>query len=112
MPACRGEDTDGVSYRRGDRLNELKEEISQVKIDIEKAERDYELNTAAELKYEKLPRLELESKRLEELANDEQSKKVKRCSVMKLLLKISLMWLLSGQAFLHRSLLKRSASVS
>jgi ATP-dependent Clp protease ATP-binding subunit ClpB len=56
-----------------DRLNELKEEISQVKIDIEKAERDYELNTAAELKYEKLPRLELESKRLEELANDEQS---------------------------------------
>jgi ATP-dependent Clp protease ATP-binding subunit ClpB len=73
MPACRGEDTDGVSYRRGDRLNELKEEISQVKIDIEKAERDYELNTADELKYEKLPRLELESKRLEELANDEQS---------------------------------------
>jgi ATP-dependent Clp protease ATP-binding subunit ClpB len=56
-----------------DRLNELKEEISQVKIDIEKAERDYELNTAAELKYEKLPRLELESKRLEELANDEQT---------------------------------------
>lgn len=55
------------------RLNQLKEEIAQVKIDIEKAEREYELNTAAELKYEKLPRLLLESERLENIENTAQS---------------------------------------
>lgn len=55
------------------RLNELKEEISQVRIDIDKAEREYELNTAAELKYEKLPRLLEESKKLEEIATSEQA---------------------------------------
>jgi ATP-dependent Clp protease ATP-binding subunit ClpB len=49
-------------YEKGgvDRQNVVKEEIAQVKIDIEKAEREYDLNTAAQLKYEKLPRLEQE----------------------------------------------------
>lgn len=53
------------------RLNELKEEMNEVKIDIDKAERDYELNTAAELKYEKLPRIEAEIRELEGMIVDE-----------------------------------------
>ena len=53
-----------------DRLNELKEEIAQVTIDIEKAERDYELNTAAQLKFEKLPRLEKELELLVEAVSN------------------------------------------
>ncbi len=48
-----------------DRLQDLKEQISQVKIDIEKAERDYNLNEAAELKFAKLPKLEEELEKLE-----------------------------------------------
>jgi ATP-dependent Clp protease ATP-binding subunit ClpB len=36
----------------------VREQIEQVKIDIEKAERQYDLNKAAELKYGKLPALE------------------------------------------------------
>jgi ATP-dependent Clp protease ATP-binding subunit ClpB len=48
-----------------DMLQELKEQISQVKLDIEKAERDYNLNEAAELKFAKLPKLEEELEKLE-----------------------------------------------
>ena len=40
------------------RLRTLREQIEQVKIDIEKAERQYDLNKAAELKYGKLTELE------------------------------------------------------
>ncbi len=40
------------------KLRELREQIEQVKIDIEKAERQYDLNRAAELKYGKLTELE------------------------------------------------------
>eukprot|EP01083_Nonionella_stella_P220176 788039_1 len=56
-----------------DRLQELKESIAEVKIEIEKAERDYNLNEAAELKFAKLPKLEEELVKLEEGA-DEKSK--------------------------------------
>ncbi len=48
-----------------DRLQEVKEQISQVNLDIEKAERDYNLNEAAELKFSKLPQLEAELQKLE-----------------------------------------------
>lgn len=54
-----------------DRLNVLKEDIAQVRIDIDKAERDYELNTAAQLKYEKLPRLEQELMQLEAMGTSD-----------------------------------------
>jgi ATP-dependent Clp protease ATP-binding subunit ClpB len=54
-----------------DRLNVIKEEIAQVQIDIEKAEREYELNTAAQLKYEKLPRLEQELQQLEAIGTSD-----------------------------------------
>src|ERR1700735_2150617 len=40
------------------RLRTLREQIDQVKVDIEKAERQYDLNKAAELKYGKLTELE------------------------------------------------------
>jgi ATP-dependent Clp protease ATP-binding subunit ClpB len=39
-------------------LRHLREQIEQVRFGIEKAERDYDLNTAAELKHGKLPELE------------------------------------------------------
>jgi ATP-dependent Clp protease ATP-binding subunit ClpB len=51
-----------------DRLQELKETIAAVKLDIEKAERDYNLNEAAELKFSKLPTLEEELAKIEAAA--------------------------------------------
>lgn len=48
-----------------DRLQDLKEEIAAVQLDIEKAERDYNLNEAAELKFSVLPKLEEELATLE-----------------------------------------------
>lgn len=38
--------------------NEIQEKIAEVQLEIEKAEREYDLNTAAELKYGTLPQLE------------------------------------------------------
>jgi len=52
-----------------DRLQELKEGIAEVRLDIEKAERDYNLNEAAELKFSKLPKMEQELEVLEQAAN-------------------------------------------
>lgn len=46
-----------------DRIKTVKTEIAEVELEIEKCEREFELNKAAELKYAKLPPL------LEELAN-------------------------------------------
>ncbi len=48
------------------RLRELREQITQVKVQIEQAERQYDLNKVAELKFGKLPQLE------KELAAEEQ----------------------------------------
>jgi ATP-dependent Clp protease ATP-binding subunit ClpB len=42
------------------KLQELREKIEQVRIDAEKAERQYDLNKAAELRHGKLPQLERE----------------------------------------------------
>ena len=52
-----------------DRLQELKESIAAVKLDIEKAERDYNLSEAAELKFAKLPKLEAELEKVEAAAD-------------------------------------------
>ena len=55
------------------RLRGLKEEIEKTKLEIEKAQREYDLNRAAELKYGKLAQLERqltdEEKRLREQGN-------------------------------------------
>src|SRR5262249_16522341 len=42
------------------RVQELRARIEQVRIDLEKAERQYDLNRAAELRHGELPRLERE----------------------------------------------------
>jgi len=54
-----------------DQVNELKEKIAQVNIDIEKAEREYDLNKAAELKFSTLPPLEEQLRIMEERETDD-----------------------------------------
>ena len=49
------------------KVQKLREEIENVNANIEKAERDYELNKVAELRYGKLPELQKELKKEEEL---------------------------------------------
>ena len=57
------------------RVQKLREEIEQVNADIERAQREYDLNKAAELQYGTLPRLKsdlaAEEKRIEEDKNGE-----------------------------------------
>lgn len=48
-----------------DRVRVVRNEIDQVKLQIEKAQREYDLNRAAELKHGKLPELEAQLKELE-----------------------------------------------
>ncbi len=50
------------------KVQKLREEIEQINADIEKAERDYDLNRAAELKYGKLPALQKELAEEEKIA--------------------------------------------
>ena len=51
-----------------EKVAKLKEELEKVNADIEKAERNYELNKAAELKYGKLPELQKELEELEKIS--------------------------------------------
>jgi ATP-dependent Clp protease ATP-binding subunit ClpB len=51
-----------------DRLKDLKEQIAQINLEIEKSERVFDLNRAAELKYSKLPALEQELAKIDALA--------------------------------------------
>jgi ATP-dependent Clp protease ATP-binding subunit ClpB len=57
------------------RLRALREQIEQVKVDIAKAERQYDLNKAAELKYGKLTELERQLKAEESRLAEKQSGK-------------------------------------
>ena len=57
------------------RLRALREQIEQTKIEIEKAERQYDLNKAAELKYGKLTELERQLKAEEARLAEKQSGK-------------------------------------
>ncbi len=50
------------------KVQKIREDIEKVNSEIEKAERNYELNRAAELKYGKLPELQKELKKEEEIA--------------------------------------------
>lgn len=61
------------------KLRKIREEIEQTKIDIERAERDYDLNRAAQLRYGKLASLESNLKQEE----DQMSKKPQGTSLLK-----------------------------
>ncbi len=50
------------------KVNSLREQIEQTRAEMEKAERSYDLNKAAELKYGKLPQLEKELRETEAIA--------------------------------------------
>ena len=60
------------------RIRALREQLEQIKIDIEKAERQYDLNRAAELKYGKLTELERKLK-------EEETKLAQKQSTLRLL---------------------------
>ena len=53
-----------------ERMSDLKEEIADVKLQIEKCEREYDLNRAAQLKYETLPKLEEQLREVEQLGEE------------------------------------------
>lgn len=55
------------------KVQKLREEIESVNAQIEVAERNYELNKAAELKYGKLPSLQEELKKEEEIAEKQEN---------------------------------------
>ncbi len=55
------------------RLTRLKEEIERVNLEIQSAERDYDLNRAAELKYGTLLELQKQLKEAEEMLEKEVS---------------------------------------
>ena len=55
------------------KVQKLREEIELINAQIEKAERNYELNKAAELKYGKLPELQEELKKEEEKAEKQEN---------------------------------------
>jgi len=54
-----------------DRIKDLKNEIAKVNVEIEKCEREFDLNKAAELKYSALPGLEGELAKLEAISEEE-----------------------------------------
>lgn len=53
--------------------NELQEKIAEVQLEIEKAEREYDLNTAAELKYGTLPQLQEQLEQAKSKEEDTES---------------------------------------
>lgn len=57
------------------KVRKLREDIEQVNADIERAQRSYDLNKAAELQYGKLPQLQEELKKEEALAEQNKSAK-------------------------------------
>ncbi|MDJ0532659.1 MAG: ATP-dependent chaperone ClpB [Xenococcaceae cyanobacterium MO_207.B15] len=56
-----------------DKLNNFKEEIDRINLEIQQAERDYDLNKAAELRYGKLTDLQRQIKEIETKLEEKQS---------------------------------------
>ena len=56
-----------------DQLRELKEEVNAVNLEIEQAERDYNLNRAAELRHGKLPKLQQQVVEIEQKLAERQT---------------------------------------
>ena len=63
------------------KVQKLREDIERVNGEIEKAERNYELNKAAELKYGELPELQKELKKEEEIAAKSKESSLLRTKV-------------------------------
>lgn len=63
------------------KVQKIREEIEKVNGEIEKAERNYELNKAAELKYGRLPELQKELKEEEEIAAKSKESSLLRTKV-------------------------------
>ena len=63
------------------KVQKLREEIEQVGGEIERAEREFDLNKAAELKYGKLPQLKAELEKEEKLAEEAQQSSLLRDKV-------------------------------
>ncbi|MEO6246257.1 MAG: AAA family ATPase, partial [Opitutaceae bacterium] len=55
------------------KTRKFREEIEALKLEMQKAERAYDLNKVAELRHGKIPQLEAELKRLEQKAHERQS---------------------------------------
>ena len=63
------------------KVQKLREQIEQIGGEIERAEREYDLNKAAELKYGKLPQLKAELEQEEKLAEEAQQSSLLRDKV-------------------------------
>ena len=63
------------------KVQKLREQIEQVGGEIERAEREYDLNKAAELKYGKLPQLKAELEKEEKMAEEAQQSSLLRDKV-------------------------------
>lgn len=63
------------------KVQKIREDIEKINGEIEKAERNYELNKAAELKYGKLPELQKELKKEEEIATKSKESSLLRTKV-------------------------------
>ncbi len=63
------------------KVQKLREDLEKVNADIEKAERNYDLNKAAELKYGKLPQIQEELKKEEEIAAKSKESSLLRTKV-------------------------------
>ena len=57
------------------KVQKLREEIEQVSAEIERAQREYDLNRAAELKYGRLPQLQKELEEEEKIAESEKQRR-------------------------------------
>mgnify|MGYP004616152217 FL=1 len=63
------------------KVQKLREDLERVNADIERAERNYDLNKAAELKYGKLPQIQEELKKEEEIAAKSKESSLLRTKV-------------------------------
>ena len=63
------------------KVQKLREDLEKVNADIERAERNYDLNKAAELKYGKLPQIQEELKKEEEIATKSKESSLLRTKV-------------------------------
>ena len=64
------------------KVQKLREDLEKVNADIERAERNYDLNKAAELKYGKLPQIQEELKKEEEIAAKSKESSLLRTKVI------------------------------